>query len=88
MAGVALGAIVAPASSAVIVPRMLRLKSWGWGVDKGISDVIILGSALSDVLVLLLFSLLIVTEPESALLRGLPPAIVLGGKHFSKLVVG
>ncbi|MDR9404067.1 MAG: sodium:proton antiporter, partial [Halothece sp. Uz-M2-17] len=41
------------------VPGMLRLKSLGWGVTKGIPDVILTGSALSDVLVLLVFSLLL-----------------------------
>jgi NhaP-type Na+/H+ or K+/H+ antiporter len=37
---------------------MLRLKSLGWGVNKGIPDAILTGSALSDVLLLLVFSLL------------------------------
>ena len=57
--GLLLGCVVSAESPAVIVPGMLRLKSWGWGVAKGIPDVILTGSALSDVLVLLLFSLLI-----------------------------
>jgi NhaP-type Na+/H+ or K+/H+ antiporter len=54
-----LGCVVGAESPAVIVPGMLRLKSLGWGVSKGIPDVILTGSALSDVLVLLLFSLLL-----------------------------
>jgi len=54
-----LGAIISAESPAVIVPGMLRLKSGGWGVGKGIPDVILTGSALSDVLVLLVFSLLL-----------------------------
>ncbi|WP_159788359.1 cation:proton antiporter [Sodalinema gerasimenkoae] len=54
-----LGCILAAESPAVIVPGMLRLKSLGWGVDKGITDAILTGSALSDVLLLLLFSLLL-----------------------------
>lgn len=76
--GLLLGAIVAPESPAVIVPGMLRLKSLGWGVDKGISDAILSGSALSDVLVLLLFSLLMGTEQGGLPLNGVPPAIALG----------
>ncbi len=77
--GLLLGAIVAPESPAVIVPAMLRLKSLGWGVDKGISDAILTGSALSDVLVLLLFSLLMGTGQGEGLLgwANLPPAIAL-----------
>ncbi|XFA71879.1 cation:proton antiporter [Thermosynechococcaceae cyanobacterium Okahandja] len=74
--GLLLGAIVAPESPAVIVPGMLRLKSLGWGVDKGISDAILSGSALSDVLVLVLFSLLMGTEQALPFgLNALPPAI-------------
>ena len=57
--GLLLGCVVAAESPAVIVPGMLRLKSLGWGVAKGIPDAILTGSALSDVLVLLLFSLLL-----------------------------
>lgn len=57
--GLLLGCVLAAESPAVIVPGMLRLKSLGWGVAKGIPDTIMTGSALSDVLVLLLFSLLL-----------------------------
>lgn len=59
MTGLLLGCVVGAESPAVIVPGMLRLKSLGWGVKKGIPDVILTGSALSDVLILLLFSLLL-----------------------------
>ena len=57
--GLLLGCVVGGESPAVIVPGMLKLKSLGWGVSKGIPDVILTGSALSDVLVLLVFSLLL-----------------------------
>ena len=57
--GLLLGCVVSAESPAVIVPGMLRLKSLGWGVSRGIVDAILTGSALSDVLVLLLFSLLL-----------------------------
>lgn len=56
--GLLLGCIVGAESPAVIVPGMLRLKSLGWGVEKGIPDAILTGSALSDVLLLLVYSLL------------------------------
>lgn len=57
--GLLLGCIIGAESPAVIVPGMLRLKSLGWGVTKGIPDAILVGSALSDVLLLLVFSLLL-----------------------------
>jgi solute carrier family 9B (sodium/hydrogen exchanger), member 1/2 len=58
LTGLLLGCIIGAESPAVIVPAMLRLKSLGWGVNKGIPDAILTGSALSDVLLLLVFSLL------------------------------
>ena len=57
--GFLLGCVVSAESPAVIVPGMLQLKRLGWGVSKGIPDAILMGSALSDVLVLLLFSLML-----------------------------
>lgn len=59
LTGLLLGCVVGAESPAVIVPGMLRLKSLGWGVTKGIPDAILTGSALSDVLLLLVFSLLL-----------------------------
>lgn len=59
LTGLLLGCVISAESPAVIVPGMLRLKSLGWGVSKGIADAILTGSALSDVLILLLFSLLL-----------------------------
>ena len=59
LTGLLLGCVISAESPAVIVPGMLRLKDLGWGVSKGIADAILTGSALSDVLVLLLFSLLL-----------------------------
>lgn len=57
--GLLLGCVLGAESPAVIVPGMLRLKSLGWGVAKGIPDAILIGSALSDVVLLLVFSLLL-----------------------------
>ncbi len=59
LTGLLLGCIVGAESPAVIVPGMLRLKSLGWGVKKGIPDAILTGSALSNALMLMLFSLLL-----------------------------
>ncbi len=81
--GLLLGCILGAESPAVIVPGMLRLKSWGWGVAKGIPDAILTGSALSDVLLLLVFSLLMtVLAQETA-----TGVALLGGIRLSPLQV-
>ena len=59
MTGLLLGCVVGAESPAVIVPGMLRLKSLGRGVAKGIPDVILTGCAVSDILMLSVFSLLL-----------------------------
>jgi solute carrier family 9B (sodium/hydrogen exchanger), member 1/2 len=59
LTGLLLGCIIGAESPAVIVPGMLQLKRLGWGVEKGIPDAILTGSALSNALMLLLFSLLL-----------------------------
>lgn len=81
LTGLLLGCIIGAESPAVIVPGMLRLKSLGWGVKKGIPDAILTGSALSDVLLLLVFSLLL-----AFLSQGEATAItLLGGITLSPL---
>lgn len=78
--GLLLGCVVGAESPAVIVPGMLRLKSLGWGVGKGIPDAILTGSALSDVLLLLVFSLMLayLSQGATAGLR-LPGGVTLSG---------
>ncbi|MDV3349616.1 cation:proton antiporter [Leptothoe sp. LEGE 181152] len=76
--GLLLGCILGAESPAVIVPGMLRLKSLGWGVKKGIPDAILTGSALSDVLLLLVFSLLL-----AFLTQGTATGIAFGGLSLS-----
>jgi len=78
LTGLLLGCIIGAESPAVIVPGMLRLKSLGWGVEKGIPDAILTGSALSDVLLLLMFSLLLAfLSQEAATGITLPGGITL-----------
>ena len=52
-----LGWIVCAASPAVVVPMMLKLKSMGLGVNKGIPDLILAGGTLSDVFAVTMFGL-------------------------------
>ncbi|MEN9216922.1 MAG: cation:proton antiporter [Gloeomargarita sp. HHBFW_bins_162] len=77
--GLLLGCVLGAESPAVIVPGMLRLKSLGWGVEKGIPDAILTGSALSDVLLLLVFNLLmgwLVTDNPARSITGLPVQVM------------
>ncbi len=78
LTGLLLGCIIGAESPAVIVPAMLRLKSLGWGVKKGIPDAILTGSTLSDVLLLLVFSLLLAFLSQgTAVGMALPGGITL-----------
>lgn len=81
--GLLLGCIIGAESPAVIVPGMLRLKSLGWGVKKGIPDAILTGSALSDVLLLLVFSLLLAfLSQTTATGLTLPGGLTLSPVHL------
>lgn len=51
-----LGAVLAAVSPAVVVPRMVRLMDQGYGVKKGIPQMILAGSSADDVYVLVLFT--------------------------------
>ena len=82
LTGLLLGCIIGAESPAVIVPGMLRLKQLGWGVKKGIPDAILTGSALSDVLLLLAFSLLL-----AFLSQGVQAAVLPGGIAISPLLL-
>ncbi|MBH8555967.1 cation:proton antiporter [Nostocaceae cyanobacterium CENA357] len=79
--GLLLGCVIGAESPAVIVPGMLRLKSLGWGVTKGIPDAILTGSALSDVLLLLVFSLLLSFLGDG----GIEQIVLPGGFTFTAL---
>lgn len=51
-----LGAIIASASPAVLVPRMLRLMKEGYGVKKGIPQLLLVGDSIDDVFNIVVFS--------------------------------
>lgn len=86
--GLLLGCIISAESPAVIVPGMLRLKSLGWGVKKGIPDAILTGSALSDVLLLLVFSLLLAfLSPGSTTGITLPGGLTLNSLQLLPLQI-
>ena len=51
-----MGAVVAAVSPAVIVPKMIRLIEEGYGVKKGIPQLILAGASVDDVFVIVLFA--------------------------------
>lgn len=79
-----LGWIICAASPAVIVPLMLRLKAEGWGVDKGIPDLILAGGTASDATAMTMFGIFLVWVTENNVgnpwlrLTDIPVQIILG----------
>lgn len=51
-----MGAVVAAVSPAVVVPKMIRLMEEGYGVKKGIPQLILAGASVDDVFVLVMFT--------------------------------
>ena len=51
-----LGAVLAAVSPAVVVPRMVRLTDEGYGMDKGIPQLILAGASVDDVFVIVMFT--------------------------------
>lgn len=51
-----MGAVVGAVSPAVIVPKMIKMIEEGYGVEKGIPQLILAGTSVDDVYVIVLFS--------------------------------
>lgn len=51
-----MGTVIAAVSPAVVIPRMLKIKEMGYGVDKKIPQLIMAGSSADDVFVIVLFT--------------------------------
>lgn len=51
-----MGAVVGAVSPAVIIPRMLKLTEEGYGVKKGIPQLILAGASVDDVFVIVMFT--------------------------------
>ena len=50
-----MGCVLAAVSPAVVVPRMIKLKNEGYGVDKNVAQLIMAGSSADDIYVIVLF---------------------------------
>lgn len=77
-----MGAVLAAVSPAVVVPRMVKLMEEGYGVQKGIPQLILAGASVDDVYVIVLFSTFVgMMQGEGAsILRfvNIPVSILLG----------
>ncbi len=86
-----LGWVICSESPAVLVPMMLRLKSEGWGVKKGIPDLVLAGGALSDVVAITVFGIVLglAANPSGTTAAGAIGAMVVqivGGLLFGYMV--
>ena len=70
-----MGAVVGAVSPAVIVPRMIRLTEEGYGVEKGIPQLVLAGASVDDVFVIVLFTAF--TSLASGTGTGISPATVI-----------
>lgn len=77
-----MGAVLGAVSPAVVVPRMVKLMEEGYGVNKGIPQLILAGASVDDVYVIVLFSTFLgLAQGESASLVkfiNIPISIALG----------
>ena len=77
-----MGAVLAAVSPAVVVPRMVRLMEEGYGVQKGIPQLILAGASVDDVYVIVLFSTFVgMMQGEGASILSfvnIPVSILLG----------
>lgn len=77
-----LGAVIASASPAVIIPRMLKLIEEGYGTDKKIPQMILASDSIDDVFNITIFTLLIGIQTGqnngSFVLLSVPISMILG----------
>lgn len=85
-----LASILASASPAVNVPRMIKLIKEGYGVDKGIPQLILAGDSIDDILNVVIFTTLVTIRTGGLFSTGkiiqIPLSILLG--IFVGIIVG
>ena len=76
------GAVMGAVSPAVVVPRMLKLKDEGYGVEKSIPQMITAGASCDDIFVIVLFTALLAAagsgEFDMNILWKIPVSMVTG----------
>jgi NhaP-type Na+/H+ or K+/H+ antiporter len=82
MDSLVLGTVIAAVSPAVIVPHMLQIMEEGYGVQKGIPQMILAGASADDVFVIVLFTsftgIALGGTFEAVSLIRIPSSILLG----------
>lgn len=82
MDSLVLGTVIAAVSPAVIVPHMLQIMEEGYGVQKGIPQMILAGASADDVFVIVLFTsftgIALGGTFEAVSLMRIPSSILLG----------
>ncbi len=77
-----MGTIMAAVSPAVVVPRMLKLQREGYGIDKGIPQLVTASSSVDDVFVIVIFAALLGMTSSGTfdlnILWRIPVSIALG----------
>ncbi len=77
-----LGSVLAAVSPAIVVPRMIKLKSEGYGTTNHVPDLILAGSSVDDIYVIVLFysfkNLVSNNTFNAQLLLQIPLSIILG----------
>lgn len=77
-----MGSVTAAVSPAVIVPRMIKLIDEGYGVNKGIPQMILAGASVDDVFVIVMFTVFTSVILGGAVLISdfvqIPVSIILG----------
>ena len=77
-----MGAVLAAVSPAVVVPRMVKLMDEGYGIKKGIPQLILAGASVDDVYVIVLFSTFVGimqgNEVSVVSFINIPVSIILG----------
>ena len=77
-----LGAVIGAVSPAVIVPKMLKLSEEGYGTDKGIPQLLLVGASVDDVFVIVMFSTFTGLEKNGTFsafsLATIPVSVMLG----------
>ncbi len=78
-----LGTVLAAVSPAVIIPRMLKIQKEGYGKDRHVPELVMIGSSMDDIFVLILFStgISFYIDYNFSLIQigKIPVAIILGG---------
>lgn len=77
-----LGSVLAAVSPAIVVPRMIKLKSDGYGSSRHVPDLVLAGSSVDDIYVIVLFysfkNLVSNNTFNGLLLLQIPLSIILG----------